>query len=141
MWRAILVLGAAAGGLGCRGSEARAFEGEVLALDRKIDALRQAPNEAKAPLLVQLEQSPCERAPVCELKSLCVSAYRTHQQGLSAAARARDFLAAPDGGTLASIQAAQELARADFELERAREQAERCASAQGALRRQVQARN
>jgi len=111
-----------------------------MALDRKIDALRAAPNEAKAPLLEELERAPCERDAACKLKALCVKAYRAHLDGLAASARARSLLAEPDGGTLASIRAAQELSRAELELARAREPTEQCATEQGALRRSARGR-
>lgn len=142
--RALVLLGlsliATTGFGGCRGSEARQLEIEAALLGQKIDLLRQAPNEAKAPRLSELEKAVCQGLKTCELKALCVQAYRTHLQALDASTRARDLLRVPDGGVLVSIQAAQELARADRDLERSRELTERCAGEQGALRRETRAR-
>lgn len=124
----------------CRSAEARRIEVETAALGRAIDRVRQAPNQEKAPILTQLEEHACQAPEVCELKALCVHAYQVHLRALAAADRARQLLGTKGGGTLASIQAAQELAQAERDLKIAGELAERCAEEQGNLSRAVKAR-
>jgi hypothetical protein len=124
----------------CRTTEARKFEAEVLSLDRKIDAVRAAPNEAKPTLLAELEKAPCEKPVVCELKKVCVDAYRAHLSAVGATQRARVLLAAPDGGPGAAIEAAEQLSLADRDLGTSKTLAARCASEQGELRRKARER-
>lgn len=112
----------------------------MLSFDRKIDAVRAAPNDAKPATLAELEKSPCENPAVCELKALCVQAYDAHLAALRATERARGLLAAPDGGPAASLQAGEELSVAQLELGRSKELAAKCASEQGALRRKARER-
>lgn len=125
---------------GCRSAEERALEAEVAALDRKIDALRAAPNDLKGVLLQELEREGCERAPVCELKLRCVEAYRAHLAAVAATSRARSLLGSAEATADAPILAARELVLADERLATSKAQAERCASEQGELRRRVRAR-
>jgi len=124
---------------GCRSSEARRFEADVAGLGRRIDALRDAPNAAKRPLLAALDGAACEHPDACELKTMCVSAYTRHLDALAANDRVKTMLAEPDGGANAALAAAAELARAERDLELARSQTERCATLQGELRRRSQA--
>ncbi|MFZ5891659.1 MAG: hypothetical protein ACOY0T_11450 [Myxococcota bacterium] len=137
-----LALGAALVGslLGCRSSEARAREAEFARLGQAIDALRNAPNEAKAPLIAALDNAECRDAKACELKQTCVSAYRQLDSARSATAHAKDLLAQPDGGASAAVAAALEVNRAQTELASARELTERCATDQGRLLRESRAR-
>jgi hypothetical protein len=125
---------------GCRSSESRQLEAEALGLGRHIDALRNAANDDKPALLSALRTAPCQSGQACALRQLCVDAYTHHVEALNASSRARALLAEPDGGTGASIAAAQQLARAELELERGSALASRCASAQGELLRQARAR-
>lgn len=125
---------------GCRSGASRQLEAEALGLGRHIDALRNAPNDAKLALLDALRGASCQSAEACALRELCVDAYTRHIEALNASSRARALLAEPDGGTGASIAAAQQIARAELELERGSALASRCASAQGELLRQARAR-
>jgi len=126
--------------ISCRSEAARRLEGESEALGRRIDAVRNAPNEAKPELLRALAAAACESAEACALRQLCVSAYTRHLAALEGSARARRLLAIPDGGTRASIDAARALAEADLALAESRQQSERCAAEQGALRRRARER-
>ncbi|MFO7177892.1 MAG: hypothetical protein DIU78_004245 [Pseudomonadota bacterium] len=120
---------------GCRSEEKRALEIEADRLGKAIDALRAAPNEAKGPLLRALQAIPCSSEPACELKAVCTIAYAHHVSALEASARAADLLKRPGDDTKATLDAAGELARAEADLASARELTERCAAAQGELRR------
>ena len=106
-----------------------------MALDHAIDALRAAPNPAKPALLAVLEKTPCKTPEVCALRSLCTSGYSKHLAAVAATGRAKSLLASPDGDTRASIEAAEELTRAERELVESKSLTARCASEQGALRR------
>ncbi len=123
--------------LGCRSQAKRALEVEAARLGQAIDALRAAPNEAKAPLLRALEATPCSSAPACELKNVCSTAYARHVSAVEASNRAAALLKQPGDDTAATLDAAGELARAELDLASARELTERCAAAQGELRRSV----
>jgi len=126
--------------IACRSAEARAREAEAARLAQAIDALRNAPNEGKAPLLAALERNECVHPKACELKQTCVAAYRLLESARSASARARDLLAERDGGPAAAIAAAGEVNRAESELLRAGDLTERCATSQGRLLRESRAR-
>ena len=120
-----------------REAELAASAGQVA---RAVEALRNAPNEAKAPLIASLEKSECRDAKACELKATCVSAYRLLESARGASANAKALLGKRDGGAPAAVEAALEVNRAQSELERARELSERCATDQGRLLRESRAR-
>jgi hypothetical protein len=119
----------------CRTQQSRALEAESARLGRAIDALRDAPNPAKAPLLRALESEPCEQAAACELKALCVRAYTRHVDSLVASERARTLLATPGGGSEATLAAASAVNQAEAALVEAQKLTGDCTAAQGALRR------
>jgi hypothetical protein len=121
--------------LACRSQEARALEAESARLGRAIDAVRDAPNAAKAPLVRALEAEPCAHPAACELKALCVRAYAKHVESIAASERARVLLAAPDGGSQAALEAASVLNGAEAALREAGKLTESCAARQGELRR------
>ncbi len=98
-----------------------------------IDRLREAANEDKAVPLRELEALPCQAAPACELKQLCVQAYRTHLQSLKHLERAREVLRTGSG---AREQAVQLLQVSETELQRALEMTQRCVALQGQLARE-----
>lgn len=123
----------------CRSEQARAFEAEVAGLARNIDALRDAPNEGKAPLLEQLKTAACNDARVCALKSQCIRAYQEHGAGLEGSERARQLLSLGDGDRVAALAAATELKQAEERLASAKELTERCATAEGELQRAAKA--
>ena len=135
-----ILISVAAVTCGCRSAEARAREAEFARIGQAIDALRNAPNEAKAPLIDALERSECHDPKACELKATCVSAYRLLDSARTASANAKTLLANRDGGATAAVAAALEVNRAQSELERARELSERCATEQGRLLRESRAR-
>lgn len=122
---------------GCRSPEARALEAESSRLGRAIDALRDAPNDAKLPLVRALEAEPCSHPDACGLKALCVRAYRLHVDGLAASERARALLAEPDGGDVAALAAAGALREAEDALARASTLTNDCTARQGELRRRA----
>lgn len=106
-------------------------------LAHAIDALREAPNPAKAALLTRLREIPCGDAEICGLKDACAAAYEKHLSAIGAAERAKALLAEPDGGAPAALAAALELKRAEEDLARAQGMTESCASAQGKLTRSL----
>jgi hypothetical protein len=120
---------------GCRSAESRELEGEISALGRHIDALRNAENEKKPAFLRALEQAPCRSPEGCGLQSLCVTAYTKHLDALAASRRAKALVGQVDAGRAAGLQAAEEVTRADRELTQARLLTQECAAKQGALRR------
>jgi hypothetical protein len=121
---------------GCRSQEARALEAEAARLGRAIDALRDAPNEAKAPLLRALEAEACDNSDTCGLKALCSRAYSRHVEGLDKSARVKSLLAA-DAGTEQAQAAAALLKEAESALAEAAQLTEECAAKQGELRRRL----
>jgi len=121
---------------GCRSTEARALEAEAARIGRAVDALRDAPNEAKAPLLRALETEACEHPDGCGLKALCSRAYARHVEGLDKSARVKALLV-PDAGTERAHAAAALLKEAEAALGEAARLTEDCAAKQGELRRRV----
>jgi len=121
----------------CRSQESRALEAETARVSRAIDAVRNAPNAGKAPLLRALESEPCAQPPACELKGLCVRAYSRHVDSLTASERAKLLLDAPDGGTEAALAAASAVNEAEAALSEAQRLTEACTAAQGELRRKL----
>ncbi len=124
----------------CRSRAEREREAEIARLAHAIDALRNAPNVAKAPLIASLERVSCQRAEVCKLKQDCVAAYRHLVNSVEASAHARELLSERDGGLGAELTAANELNRGEAELHLAGELTELCASRQGELTRSARAR-
>ncbi|HET9933236.1 MAG TPA: hypothetical protein VFQ35_21175, partial [Polyangiaceae bacterium] len=82
----------------CRSSEAREREAEFARIGHSIDALRNAPNEGKAPLIQALEKQECRERSACDLKETCISAYRLLDSARGASANAKTLLANRDGG-------------------------------------------
>lgn len=120
----------------CRSSEAREREAEFARIGHSIDALRNAPNEGKAPLIQALEKEGCRDQSACALKETCLSAYRLLDSARAASQNAKTLLDDRDGGAKKAVAAALEVNRAQTELERARDLSERCASDQGRLLRE-----
>ena len=134
MSRTLLV--AALALLGCRSQEARALEAEAARIGRAVDALRDAPNEAKSPLLAALEAEACDDPETCGLKALCSRAYSRHVEGVEKSARVKALLA-PDAGTEAARAAVALLREAESALAEAAKLTEECAAKQGELRRRL----
>lgn len=122
--------------LGCRSQEARALEAEAARIGRAVDALRDAPNEAKSPLLAALEGEACNDPETCGLKALCSRAYSRHVEGLEKSARVKALLA-PDAGTGPAREAVALLREAEDALAEAAKLTEECAAKQGELRRRL----
>jgi hypothetical protein len=122
--------------IGCRSQEARALEAEAARLGRAIDALRDAPNEAKTPLLRALDAEACDHTETCGLKALCSRAYTRHVEGLDKSARVKALLA-PDAGAHQAREAALLLGEAESAVGEARKLTEDCAAKQGELRRRL----
>ncbi len=122
--------------LGCRSQEARALEAEAARIGRAVDALRDAPNEAKAPLLGALEAEACDDSETCGLKALCSRAYSRHVEGLDKSARVKAMLA-PDAGAEQAGAAVALLKEAESALAEAAQLTEDCAAKQGELRRRL----
>lgn len=122
--------------LGCRSQEARALEAEAARIGRAVDALRDAPNEAKSPLLRALDAEACENPDTCGLKALCSRAYARHVEGLDKSARVKTLLA-PDAGADRTQAAAALLREAESALGEAQRLTEDCAAKQGELRRRL----
>ena len=121
----------------CRSQEARVLEAESARIGRAVNALRDAPNPAKATLLEALEAEPCREPAACALKALCVKAYTRHVESLDSSERARTLLAQPDGGTEATLAAASALNQAEAQQAEAGKLTDACAAKQGELRRAV----
>ncbi len=99
-----------------------------------VEQLRSAPNAAKAPLLRALERQPCESEDVCELKRVCVAAYRD-QLGALDGARALEHALSGDAAAPPPASAAALVESSEHRLEAARAGARHCAELQGALSR------
>jgi len=111
--------------LGCKGEREQAERAEAGRIAHAIAALRDAPNEAKPPRIAALDSEKCTSEALCELKRVCVDAYRTHVRGLEAAriaARALDS----DGESQARERIAELVAASERDLVRARELVRRC---------------
>lgn len=121
---------------GCRSQEARALEAEGARIGRAVDALRDAPNEAKSPLLRALDAEACDHAETCGLKALCSRAYARHVEGLDKSAQVKTLLAADAGADQAQAAAAL-LRAAESDLREASQLTEECAAKQGELRRKL----
>ena len=100
-------------------------------VSRAVDALRTADNSAKRPRLKALELASCRLKDVCDVKSICVEAYRLHVRGLEATAAAgrsvKTDAAAPGVAKL--------LKSAEADLAAAEVAAKRCVDRQGDLKR------
>ena len=68
---------------GCGKRPSQEAVAEAAGLSHGIDALRQAPNPAKAERLGLLRQLPCSEPALCELKRECERAYTKHVAALT----------------------------------------------------------
>ena len=121
---------------GCPGEVAQQGRGEAGRVAHAVRSLREAHNRAKRPRLEELERLKCKDAAVCDLQQTCVTAYRSHLQGVDKSEGVRRNLDAPDASAveratelLAELDTAEELLRG------ARTGTERCAELEGKLRR------
>jgi hypothetical protein len=109
----------------------RAEKAEAAAIDRAIDALREAPNDEKSGALGALRALPCSQPEICGAQSACVAGYELYVSGITALALGKKLAAEGDGGP--ELGAA--LSSSQATLERAKPLTERCADAQGELAR------
>ena len=116
--------------VGCHGEAEQAQRAEAARIAHAVDALRDAPNAAKAPRLKALEQMPCSVPDVCELQRVCVDAYRRQVHALDGVSAVRDELAG-DAGPQAAASAAALLGASRKELSAAHTGARHCADLQG----------
>jgi hypothetical protein len=112
--------------LGCKGEREQAERAEAGRLTHAIAALRDAPNEAKPPRIAALDREKCTSEALCEMKRVCVDAYRLHVRGLEASRVASRALEA-DGASQAAQRIAELVAASERDLLRARDQVQRCA--------------
>jgi hypothetical protein len=114
---------------GCPGD--RAEKSEAAAIDRAIDALRDAPNDKKSSALAALRSLPCSVPEICGAQSACVAGYELYVSGITALELGKRLAAEGDGGP--ELGAA--LSSSQATLERAKPLTERCADSQGELAR------
>jgi hypothetical protein len=122
---------------GCKGEREQAERAEAGRITHAIAALREAPNDAKAPRLLALERENCTTEELCELKRTCVEAYRLHARALEAsrvAARALDGGA--DGEGVRRI--GELVASSERDLDRARELTQRCSELESRIARRYE---
>ena len=97
-----------------------------------VQQLRGAPEAARDPFLRALEHEACTSADVCELRRVCVEAYRDEQgamAGIHALEHAVDSdAAAPPAGSAAAL-----LSESQRRLERAHAGTRRCTDLESAL--------
>jgi hypothetical protein len=118
---------------GCRahGESAEAVRAEAGQVARAVRTLRDAPNEAKAPLLDALSATPCSANDVCAARDACAAAYGIQVQALENLHAVRR---AATGSTDPVPSAAVDvLARAESDLRRAADQEKACADLEAAL--------
>ncbi len=99
---------------------------------RAVDAVRDAPNDRKRPLLAALGATPCSAPGVCALRDQCVEAYELHLKATDAVDAVRRDLRR-DAGTLEA--SARLLAQGEADLRSAAKETAACAHRQGELRR------
>jgi len=121
----------------CTTQAGQEHKAEAERVSRLIEALRAANNDSKGPAVEALEQLPCSRADVCELKRICVQAYRQHMAGLADMQTARSRLSG-DAAPLSAADAERLttlLNESTRKLEKARDGTSRCTNMQGQLSR------
>jgi hypothetical protein len=99
-------------------------------LVRSVQVLRDAPNEAKAPLLTALEQSACSGAEACSTRNICARAYRLHVDALALTEVAKARFAS--GKT---PEATRLVMSAEAALREAKGKVSDCVDSEAALRR------
>jgi hypothetical protein len=95
-----------------------------------LESLRNAPNDAKPPLLKALEGVACVTEEICELKRTCVGAYEVHLRALAGTRAARHAVESDAG---ADKKAAELLGQSARWLEEAARKTKRCADLEGEI--------
>lgn len=132
-WRWAFVLGVAIAG-GCHTEADTARRADVARVAHAADVLRNAPNDAKEPLVLELAHTRCRSQDACRLKRACLAAYQRELKALEGVAAVRHALAA-DGGRAQAERAGSLLALSERELEQAHRLSRRCADLEGKLER------
>jgi hypothetical protein len=114
----------------------RAEAGRVL---RNLEVVRNAPNENKRRPAEELAHSVCTAPVVCSARDSCADAYLHLATGTEAALRVKHELdlleASPDAGPEKMGQMAEELDRADREINGAKDSLRKCEEAASNMRR------
>ncbi len=117
--------------VGACSREAARTTTEADRVTRAVEALRQAPNDAKPQWLSALKATECRSEDVCRLKTLCAEAYERHVRALEALRAVKAALSADaaDDGALELLR------QSETQLARAKSLAEDCATLEAELRR------
>ncbi len=113
--RTVAVFLAAQGFLACRSSGEQESRADAARLSHAIDAVRNAPNDAKHETLDALKAIGCNEDERCALKKVCVEAYESHARAVDVIASAREDLeksgAVMTNSALALLAGAQKIWR------------------------------
>jgi hypothetical protein len=118
---------------GCEQEAEQRHRAEAERVSRAVTALRNAENAAKRSLLDVLARSACAVADVCEMKRVCVAAYRAHVEAFELSEGVRRTLDAADAANPAEL--VQALDSAETNLRAARSAARRCTDLEGEITR------
>jgi hypothetical protein len=121
--------------LGCKGEREQAERAEAGRITHAIAALREAENEAKPPRIAALDREKCTSEKLCEMKRVCIDAYRLHVRAIDGSRVAGRALEA-DGGSEAGQRIAELVAASERDLLRARELVQRCNDLEAEVTRQ-----
>jgi hypothetical protein len=124
--------------LGCGKTEAqieRRAEAERVVY--AVESVRNAPNDAKPPLLKALGNAECKLDDVCELKKLCVDAYEVHLRALNGTRAARHAVESDAGS---AKKAAELLGQSARWLEEAADKTKRCTDLEATIIRKYKLR-
>lgn len=128
-----LLVAASLGVAACHQQSEESRKAEAAVVARAVEALRQAPNDGKRPLLKALEATPCEAADVCSLKKACTAAYTLEQTALDGLRAVR---AQSKTGAGLGAEAVELLTSVEKDLARSRDLAKACADLEAKARRQ-----
>jgi hypothetical protein len=128
----LLVALSSATPVACDGTQQAAERSDADRVAHAVRLLREAPNDAKRPLLRALEGVECTSPRACEVRERCLEGYGSYLEALDAIATARRALAR-DGGAAADERTALLLAVAQRKLKQAEVAVERCTVLSAAL--------
>ena len=109
---------------GCKGEREQAERAEAGRITHAVAALREADNTAKPPRIAVLDRESCTSEALCELKRVCLDAYRLHVRGLEASRVATRALDAD--GSQPDKSVAELVLASERDLVKARELVQRC---------------
>jgi hypothetical protein len=117
----------------CSGDRERKQKAEVARVAHAVDVLREAPNEAKRPLLKALQATACVESDACELRRVCGDAYASH---LAAIEGSRAVSAQLQAGVIGNERdIAQLMAASKRALELGKQQSHACTELESTLKR------